>query len=369
MTDEITLHREPDPEYNLARFMPQDLTQLVKLAETASKSGVFGAITPQQATMICLHGAELGINPLQALREINLIQGRVFPSASLVSALIQRSGQIEKWEVEADSDHCTIRARRKGRDSEAVVTVRKEDIKQADLAKQNWKDFGEDMLVARAVRRMARRHFADLLVGIQEAEEYDRQVIDVATVERQVGVAESTDACSECGGQCYLHPNHKTGGVYLECTTCHHRQAPPDAVRDAIRGRTEDFAEVIDVPLPEPLALGAGPDGLDFVEAEEEAPFVKPTSLPDPEEIARATKAWTAEIIAELKARMNGKEMDDEHRFMLGTFGWDHKTKVSVWLASLEWESLEKLRGELVPVTGTLPFSGVNVALGTRARS
>jgi hypothetical protein len=245
-------------EYSLTRFMPRDLPELVRFSEYASKSGVFGTLTPGQALIVMLQGAELGINPLQALREIPLVNGKPRPSATLVAGLIQRSPLCEEWHVESSPTSCTIRAKRKNRGSEFVVNIRLEDVPASLKSKQVWRDNPEDMLVARAIHRIARRAFADILAGIQDPDEIDEtRVIDVARVEREIkqdGPYDKPHApadeypnpeIADCRGRVWLQAS-KRGGAFLACDACGMTWSPPQEVRDAIRG------------IPEHLTLAAG---------------------------------------------------------------------------------------------------------------
>ena len=80
-----------EPSTNLARFMPQNIADLTRFADTIARSGLFGEVTPQQALVIMIYGAEVGLNPLAAMREIYVIPGRngrmqMLPSAALTSA-------------------------------------------------------------------------------------------------------------------------------------------------------------------------------------------------------------------------------------------------------------------------------------------
>lgn len=247
---ETTINPYTEPTTNLARFMPQNIAELTKFADTIARSGLFGEVSPQQALVIMIYGSEVGLNPLAAMREIYVIPGRngrmqMLPSAALTSARIQQSGDCIAWETDVDDRHCTIRFRRKGRQPQ-TVTVTIEDIPKRYFAPSKsgqpsqWTLLPSDMLYAWTVRRVARRHFADKLIAIQpEADEIDEtRVIDVAHLEREVG-RESFGQCAQCfRGAMYLEAG-RNGGAYLRCNSCGATLPPPQEVRDAVRGTPE----------------------------------------------------------------------------------------------------------------------------------
>jgi hypothetical protein len=240
-----------DPTTSLARFMPQNIADLTRFADTIARSGLFGNVTPQQALVVMIYGAEVGLNPLAAMREIYLIPGRggriqMLPSAALTSARIQQSGDCEAWETDTDAKHCTIRFQRKGRQPQTLtVTIADIPARYFEPSKagqpSQWVSIPEDMLYAWTVRRVARRHFADKLIAIQpEVDELDEaRVIDVAKVEHQIDHRQSFGQCATCfHGALYLEAG-RNGGAYLRCGSCFATFPPPQEVRDAVRGTPE----------------------------------------------------------------------------------------------------------------------------------
>lgn len=126
---------------------------------------------PESVVAAILTGRELGIGPMQALRDIHMIDGRPAFSAQLMLAKM-RAGGVVVIESEATAEHARIKARRSDTGEEGEFTFSKADAEQAGLTgKKNWKTYPEDMLWARAVGRMARRFGSDLLGGMVYAKE------------------------------------------------------------------------------------------------------------------------------------------------------------------------------------------------------
>lgn len=115
---------------------------------------------------VMLHGAELGLAPITALRSIHVIEGQPTASAQLMRALILREGHILQWR-EVSSDKVVLYGRRRDTGSDALVTWSVEDAKRAKLlGKGNWQTYPRAMLAARATSEIARLLFADLLHGL-----------------------------------------------------------------------------------------------------------------------------------------------------------------------------------------------------------
>lgn len=292
--DPNAVRAEPKPQdVDVSTFAPRTMEQLVRMAQFAARSKMFGDITPDQATVIMLHGYELGISPLQALREITVIKNRPVPSAALISGLICAWTGTEKWKVTEEDHAVTILAKRRDRDDPIEVRISIDDVPQHLKASarsgepSNYVKFEADMLYAYAVRRVARRYFADILTGIvaRDTNERTQEVVDVAAVERELD-GEKWWPCpypitdeEPCEKPAYLHAN-PNGGAYIECPDGH-RGSPPQEVRDLIRGHK--VADVVD----EPYAVESAPEAPKVVDVvpESPAPATPPESAPAPHSV------------------------------------------------------------------------------------
>jgi hypothetical protein len=129
-------------------------TQMVPKAYHGKPDDVLAAI---------LTGRELGIPPMQALREISVIEGKPSLSANLLLARL-REGGVEILGSESNDELTRIRARRRDTGEVAEVEWTLEEARRAGLAeKANWKRYPSDMMFARCVGRLARRLGSDLI--------------------------------------------------------------------------------------------------------------------------------------------------------------------------------------------------------------
>ena len=126
---------------------------------------------PEAVVAAILTGREMGIGPMQALRQIHMIDGRPAFAADLMMAKM-RAGGVVVLESEVSAKRAYIKAKRKDTGEEAEVEWTLADAEKAGLlGKKNYKTYPEDMMWARAVGRLARRLGSDLLGGLVYAKE------------------------------------------------------------------------------------------------------------------------------------------------------------------------------------------------------
>lgn len=110
-----------------------------------------------------LTGREMGLGPMQSLRDLYVIDGKPSLAAHLLLAQLRKGG-VEILESVCTKERAWIKAQRKDTKEIAEVEFTAEDAKDAGLAgKDNWKHYGADMNWARCVGRLARRLGPDLI--------------------------------------------------------------------------------------------------------------------------------------------------------------------------------------------------------------
>ena len=153
------------------------------LAEDMFKSRMFSAYgTPHGVLSTVMVGRELGLPAMASLRSIHNIEGKHCLSASIMVAIVIKSGLAEYFEPISFSDtEATYETKRKGARSAITLTHTIEMARQAwPKTKTDWeKSFlasgwgrnPTDMLVARASSRLARMVYPDLLSSLYTPEE------------------------------------------------------------------------------------------------------------------------------------------------------------------------------------------------------
>lgn len=162
---------------------PRSMKDARMLAKDMHDSRMFSAYgSPQGVLSTVMVGRELGLPAMASLRCIYNIEGKHSLAASLMVALVLKSGLAEYFEpLEFDVNHATFETKRKGARNPVTLTHTMEMGRQAwPKTKTDWEKafvasgWGRnptDMLVARAQSRLARMVYPDLLAGLYTPEE------------------------------------------------------------------------------------------------------------------------------------------------------------------------------------------------------
>ncbi len=123
--------------------------------------------------MIILAAREYGIGPAQALNGgLHIIEGKVELSARMMSGLIRRA-RHQLNIIESSDKKCSIRGLRSDTGESHIANYTIEEAQNAGLIKEKgaWKRCPIDMLYARALSRLARQLFSDVIgIGYVEGE-------------------------------------------------------------------------------------------------------------------------------------------------------------------------------------------------------
>jgi hypothetical protein len=158
---------------------------------------------PDQVLAIIMYGAELGIGPMQALQQINFIEGKPATSPELMRALIRQAGH--KLSIRSTRTECVIDAERGDTGETGSVDFTIDDAVTAGLctvvdgvvrARSTqgkalpWEKYTKDLLLARATSRIARMMFSDVIAGMSYTPE------EVMSFSEMTGTGEPTELAS-----------------------------------------------------------------------------------------------------------------------------------------------------------------------------
>lgn len=168
---------------NTGFLTPTNLQEAMKIADLLANSQIVPKDyqkNPGNILVAMQWGAEIGLQPLQAMQNIAVINGRPSLWGDAVLALVRSSGLLEQFEETQTEDEATCIVKRKGHKA-VIKTFSKEDAKRAGLlSKQGpWSQYPKRMMQMRARGYALRDEFTDILKGFGVAEEERDKEIDV----------------------------------------------------------------------------------------------------------------------------------------------------------------------------------------------
>lgn len=135
-----------------------------------------------QCALVMQRGLELGIPPLSALEFLYVVDNRVKLMGQMVQALIQRDGRGRVEILDSTDEYCRARGLRPGYEPLEILWTTDMAAK-ANLTKNfGWQKYPADMLRWKAVARIGRLMFADILGGMDVADPGNGQTFDSVTV-------------------------------------------------------------------------------------------------------------------------------------------------------------------------------------------
>ena len=187
---------QPRMSFSLA---PQDLDQALRFADMLSKSNIVPKDfqnNPGNILVAVQWGMELGLQPMQAMQNIAVINGRPSLWGDAVIGLVRSSPLCEYVTEESFDDKAVCRVKRRGEDEQVrVFTI--DDAKKAGLiGKQGpWTQYPKRMMQMRARSWALRDVFPDVLRGMPIAEEVmDIEPKDVTPMPHRVTGIQAAEA-------------------------------------------------------------------------------------------------------------------------------------------------------------------------------
>lgn len=159
-------------------LQPENLNDAYRLAEMLAGSAMIPKAyqgKPQDTLVAMMMGVGIGLNPIQALQNIAVINGKPAIYGDALLALVQNhpafGGQEESFDESTMTAKCVVW--RKGEATKHTVTFSQNDAIAAGLWGKAgpWKQYPKRMLMWRARGYALRDKFADALNGLITAEE------------------------------------------------------------------------------------------------------------------------------------------------------------------------------------------------------
>lgn len=171
-------------------LQPNSMDEAFRMAEMLAGSQMVPKSyqgKPQDALVAMMMGSELGLNPIQSLANVAVINGKPAIYGDALLALVQNhpkfGGHEESFDESTMTATCTVW--RKGDTNQHTVTFSQKDAQQAGLWGKTgpWTQYPKRMLMWRARGYALRDKFADALGGlitVEEARDIPEQDMGVA---------------------------------------------------------------------------------------------------------------------------------------------------------------------------------------------
>jgi hypothetical protein len=193
---------DPGP---IAPLRTNTLADRLQLANVLAKSDIVPTSfrgKPENIFIAIEMGAEVGLNPMQAVQSIYVVNGRPSLWGDAVLGIVQASGLLEYCEETFDpkTNTATCKVKRKNDPVEVVQTFSLADAKQAGLVDKNqslYKVYPARMCKMRARSWAIRDKFADLLRGLQVREEVEDYIETTGEVAQELPLRKSQIESSE----------------------------------------------------------------------------------------------------------------------------------------------------------------------------
>lgn len=159
------------------RYEPRDLAELMRYCKIVIQSDLCPRHikSPADAMLIIQRGAELGLSAVNALQNLNVINGKVAMPAALAVGVVKASEACEYFTcIESTDEYSTWETKRRGNPESTRYTFSKHDAQVAGLwGSGTWRKYPRNLLAARASMNLARMEYQDVLVGVYTPEEME----------------------------------------------------------------------------------------------------------------------------------------------------------------------------------------------------
>jgi hypothetical protein len=168
---------------------------------------------------ICMYAREMGLPVMSSLfGGMSNIMGKISIAPQLMNAMIRKAGH--KLEIDSTDVRCIIKGTRKDTGESCSVTFSVEDARKAGLCKAGggWDKYPSDMCFARALSRLARRLFPDVIgMAYVEGEIEEDKPKKEAKKEDPAIEVETTVMEDPIFDLCKKHPQHSPEKITDYC--------------------------------------------------------------------------------------------------------------------------------------------------------
>lgn len=145
----------------------QDLQEINEMTRALMQTKHYQKMGDVGVFAIVQKAKALNVGPLEALNGgLYFVQGKVEMSAQMMTQLIRRAGHSIVKDPKSDDTICILHGKRKDNGDTWTESFSMKDAERAGLMKNpTWKSYPRDMMFNRALSRLARQLFPDVIHG------------------------------------------------------------------------------------------------------------------------------------------------------------------------------------------------------------
>lgn len=146
----------------------KDVEQMQQLCSNLMQSKHYQKIGPEGVFAIVQKAKSLSMDPLDALNgSLYYVQGKVEMTSQAMNQLIRQAGHSISKDAKSNDTICILHGRRADTGDTWTESFSMEEAKRAGIFRQGgpWTKYPRDMLFARALSRLARQLFPDVIKG------------------------------------------------------------------------------------------------------------------------------------------------------------------------------------------------------------
>lgn len=163
----FSIHKDGVQVFKVAHLdqQIQEVRTMTELSKQLMQLPHYKKMGHEVVFLIVETAVSLGIDPRKALNGgLYVVNGKIEMSGRLMAELIRKAGHSIRVE-ENSNQKCTLVGKRADNGDEEKTSFSIEDAKKAGIYRATWEKFPEDMLYWRALSRLARRLFSDVIGG------------------------------------------------------------------------------------------------------------------------------------------------------------------------------------------------------------
>lgn len=158
-TNELIVKDNPD-------VLMKDLQNTQKMCQMLMQTPHYRKMGNEGIFAIVEKARSVGVNPMDALNGgMYFVQGKVEMTSALMNQLIRSCGHSVTKDKKSDETICILHGKRADNGDTWVESFSLEDAKKAGIYRNQWLKYPKDMLFARALSRLGRQLFPDVIKG------------------------------------------------------------------------------------------------------------------------------------------------------------------------------------------------------------